>query len=249
MTGKNYYHKSFIRVILKAFPFIFLLLFRTGYVTAQEDLPDSIVTERLQTIKQMFGEGKTNANLWRYGWLIGYSAATIVQGTAFFISEDKNTRQDMALGTATAFLGAAGQIIMPVVPGNATDRLELLPERTGEERMNKLSEAEKLLRESALSEKSGRSWKTHAIYGIVNLSSGLITWIGFDRSIWAGIGNFALNTVVTEAQIFTQPIRAMKDYKKYREKYGMGLEQSYAATDTYWTVNVYPGGIVVRFVF
>jgi hypothetical protein len=249
MSRNNSRINSFIRVILKAFPFLFLFLFRAGIVSAQDDLSDSIVIERLGTIKQMFLKGKANDNWWWYGWLIGYSAATVVQGTAFLISEDKSTRQDMALGAATTFIGAVGQVIMPIVPGHAPDRLNLLPEGTREERMNKLYEAEKLLRESARNEKNGKSWKTHAIYGIANLSGGLITWIGFDRNIWAGIANFALNTAVTEAQIFTQPTRAMRDYKKYQKKYNLGPEQSYAADDTYWTVNAYPGGIVVRFVF
>ena len=249
MSGNTSRSKLFIRGILKSFPFLLLLIFRTGCVSAQDDLPDSIVTERLETIKQLLGEGKTNANRWWYGWLIGYSAATVVQGTAIFISEDKSTRQDLALGAATTFLGAAGQVINPMVPGYAPGRLELIPESTVEERLNKLSEAENLFRECALMEKRGRSWKTHAIYSAVNLSSGLITWIGFDRSIWAGLGNFALNTAITEAQIFTQPTRAMKDYANYQKKYGMEPDNSYASNNTYWIVNVYPGGVVVRFVF
>jgi hypothetical protein len=249
MSGNNKQKKSFMGRIVKVFPFLLLFMFRTGCISAQENLSDSIVTERLQTIKQMLGEGKTNANRWWYGWLIGYSAATIVQGTAVFISEDKSTRQDLALGAATTFLGAAGQVLTPRIPGYASARLALLSEGTREERLNKLSEAEKLLSESARIEKSGRSWKTHALYSAVNLTSGLITWIGFDRNIWAGLENFVLNTVITEAQIFTQPTRAMKDYKNYQKKYSGGPEQSLEVNDSYWTVNVYPGGIIVRFVF
>jgi hypothetical protein len=249
MSGNNKRKKSFMRRIVKAFPFLLLFMFRTGCVSAQDNLSDSIVTERLHTIKQMLDDGKTNANRWWYGWLIGYSAATVVQGTAVFISDNKSTRQDLALGAATTFLGAAGQALTPRVPGYAPDRLTILSEGTSEEKMNKLIEAEKLLSESARIEKSGRSWKTHALYSAVNLTGGLITWIGFDRNIWAGLGNFALNTVITEAQIFTQPTRAMKDYKNYQKKYSGGPEQSFEVKDSYWTVNVYPGGIVVRFVF
>jgi hypothetical protein len=249
MSGVISRSKSFIRLFLKAFSFLLLFIFRTGCVTAQDNLSDSLVTERLQTINQMLGEGKANANRWWYGWLIGYSAATIVQGSVIIISEDLSTRQDMALGAVTTFLGAAGQVFTPRVPGYASGRLNSIPEETSEERRNKLAEAERLLGESASIEERGRSWKTHALYSIVNLSSGLVTWIGFDRSIWAGLGNFALNTAITEAQIFTQPTRAMKDYEKYRKKYNMGAEQSYVANDAYWTMNVYPGGFVVRFVF
>jgi len=197
----------------------------------------------------MLQEGKKNANRWWYGWLIGYSAATVVQGTAIFFSEDLSTRQDLALGSVTTFLGAAGQVIAPMVPGYASARLEKLPEMTREERLNKLSEAETLLMESSRREASGRSWKTHVFFSLVNLGSGLITWIGFDRDIWAGLENFALNTVITEAQIFSQPTRAIKDYRYYQRKYGAGFEQGNLKPEVYLDVNVYAGGFQIRVVF
>ena len=126
--------------------------------------------------------------------------------------------QDMATGAATTLLGAVGQLITPMVPAKAPEELTNMAEKTVEERTIKLEFAEELLRKSAQREKSGRSWQTHAVAGVVNLSSGLITWLGFKRTIWAGIGNFALNTAVTEAQIWTQPTRAMKDYEGYCKK-------------------------------
>ncbi|MCK7538546.1 MAG: hypothetical protein MZV63_50095 [Marinilabiliales bacterium] len=51
-------------------------------------------------------------------------------------------------------------------------------------------ETSELLKMLAVREKEGRSWKTHAIAGAVNLSSGLITWLGFKRTVWDGIGEF-----------------------------------------------------------
>jgi hypothetical protein len=249
MAESNKRHILKDRISSKLFPCLLLFLLLTECIQAQDSLPDSVVTVRLQTIKQMLQEGKSGANRWWYGWLVGYSAATAAQGAAIFFSEDLSTRQDLALGAAMAFLGAAGQVITPNVPGYASGRLELIPEGTREERMDKLYEAEILLRESSRRETIGRSWKTHAIFTIVNLGGGLITWLGFDRDIWAGLGNFAMNTVITEAQIFSQPTRAIKDYQRYQNKYNAGLEQSDLPRDVYWNVNVYAGGFLIRVVF
>ncbi len=197
----------------------------------------------------MLEQGQSNANVWWYGWLIGYSAATIGQGAVYMTSTDKETRQDMALGAATTFLGAMGQIIAPMSPGTAADRFASIAESTPQERTNKLLAGEKLLQESALREKEGRSWKTHAITGLANLSSGLIVWLGFKRNIWEGVGNFALNTVITEAQIWTQPTRAIKDYDVYIKKYKSAEQLNWRNSETSWSIAVYPGGVGIRIIF
>jgi hypothetical protein len=101
-------------------------------------------------------------------------------------------------------------------------------------------EAEKMLRQNALDEKIGKSFKTHAISTAVNLGSGLVTWLGFKRNIWAGLGNFALNEVITETQIFTQPRRAMKDYDNYVNKYKFSPVQPSPIS---MSVILYPGGV------
>ena len=140
---------------------LFVFLAQSNLASAQDELSDSQIQERLQTIHQILEHGKSNANRWWYGWLIGYSTTTIAQGAIGLTSGDKETRQDMALGAATTFLGAMGQIIAPMVPGTAPDRLADTPESTPAERKAKLLKAEKLLNECALREREGRSWKRH----------------------------------------------------------------------------------------
>jgi hypothetical protein len=216
---------------------------------AQDEIPDSLINERIKYIQKILDQGKPNANLWWYGWLAGYSAATIGQGAICLSSNDKGTKQDMALGAATTLLGAAGQLLSPMVPGYAPDQLMQIPEDTHESRLQKLSNAEELLKACALREKSGRSWQIHAISGAVNLTSGLITWLGFRRNLWAGVGNFSLNTIITEAQIWTQPTRAMKDYQNYCQKFKSGDNPISLKSDLSWFVSVAPGGIEVKIIF
>jgi hypothetical protein len=241
--------KPCIRNGFKWISFLLVFLLHYSQASSQAVLSDSQINERLQTIRQMLDRGTSTANQWWYGWLIGYSAATIGQGIVSLGTDNKAIRQDMALGAATTLLGAAGLVVAPIVPGYAAGCLDTSAEETPEKKMNKLVEAEKLLRECAEREKAGRSWKTQAITGIVNLSSGLITWFGFGRNVWAGLENFALNTVITEAQIFTQPTRAMKDYDNYLKKYAAGKEQSDHRPGINWCVNAYPGGIGVSMTF
>jgi hypothetical protein len=238
-----------INGLFRSLPFFLIILFQFISAEGQNNISDSLNKERIQYIQNVLDEGRPNANGWWYGWLYGYTAATVGQGAVFFLSSEKSTRQDMALGAGTTFLGAMGQIIAPMVPGKAPQSLSLMEEDTPEERSQKLVKAEELLKASALKEKVGRSWQYQTICGIVNVSSGMITWIGFKRNVWAGVGNFALNTVITEAQIWTQPTRAMKDYQEYCRKYKDGAIPTAMKPEHKWYVNIYPGGIGVKLVF
>ena len=212
-------------------------------------LPDSIVKERIQVIQRMLDGGKRNANLWWYGWIAAYGAAAITQGAIWIASDKLATRQDMALGVLTDLLGMGGQIISPMVPGYAPGRLENIPGGTPEENVLKLREAEKLLEESAKREKDGRSWKIHVLDGAVNLGCGFIMWFGFDRTFLEGMGNVALNQAVCEIQIFTQPTRAIKDYKTYCRQYNTEQNLSLNEPKVTWSFAMIPGGLGVRLTF
>ena len=226
-----------------------ILVLQSLNVSSQVETPDSVITERIQLIQNMLDKGRSNANLWWYGWLAGYSAATVAQGAVFIMSDEKATKQDMALGAATTLLGAAGQLLTPNEPGRAAERLRQIAEGNAEARRQKLKDAEELLRISALREKAGRSWKIHAITGAVNVSSGLITWLGFKRDLWAGVQNFALNTIITETQIWTQPTKAIKDYQSYCRRYKKGEEQVYLKHHIGLFLSASPGGIKLKIVF
>jgi hypothetical protein len=89
----------------------------------------------------------------------------------------------------------------------------------------------------------------HAASAAVNLGSGLVTWLGFDRSLSAGLWNFALNTAITEAQIWSQPTKAIKDYKKYCESYKNGVPQTFHKVKPSLLVNAFPGGLSLRLSF
>jgi hypothetical protein len=228
---------------------IYFILVRPDRIMAQEAIPDSIVAERIRCIQAMLVQDKKGADIWWYGWLAGYGAATLGQGAVYHLSENSATKQDMALGAATTFLGAVSQLVAPLHPGGKARLLKAMPESTPAERVKKLAVAEEYLRSLAQTEKFGRSWKNHALFGAVNLGSGLITWIGFKRSVWDGIGNFALNTIVSELQIWTQPTRSLKNYQNYGRLYPSGTVPQASKPGPVFSLGAVPGGIGIRVAF
>lgn len=239
----------FIKTGLRALPFLFIFLLPLSQLAGQAVSADSTAVVAIQDLRELANQDRIRAQAWWYAWLGGYSAATAGQGIVYFTSEDKSLRQDMALGAATTFLGAMGQLLTPILPKDATyGRPAGGYNAEGAEPLTYEQSAE-LVKALALREKEGRSWKVHAVAGAVNLGSGLITWLGFKRTFLDGLGNFALNTVITEAQIWTQPTRAMRDYERYCREQAVGGGQAVAKPESEWTVNVYPGGFSVRLDF
>jgi hypothetical protein len=174
--------------------------------------------QRIQFLDRSLHCDQQGTKLWWYSWLGLYGAATVGQGAAYFASNEKSTRQDMALGAATTFVGVIGQFISTFQPVSFADKLALLPESTESDRLAKIKLMEKCLADRSKMEVDARKWKAHILCTSINLASGLVTWIGFHRTVWDGVVNFGWNCVITETQIWTQPIRAKRALKRYREQ-------------------------------
>ncbi len=240
---KKSFERRFISIALSCA----LFMFTFSSLAGQEIERDTTPGRDLPEIQMTALKDKAGAEGWWYAWLAGYSAATVGQGVIYLTSDDKTLRQDMVLGAATTFLGAMGQLITPVLPKNS-DYPTYREYASGKEPMS-ADQAAGLLKALAAREKEGRSWKTHAIAGVVNLSSGLITWLGYKRTFMDGLENFAINTVITEAQIWTQPMKAARDYEKYCQTAGTGTETMTSRRDGEWSWSICPGGFYIKYVF
>jgi hypothetical protein len=245
MRMKKADNKLNFRVML----IIILLCIWIFPVSGQTTASDSLKAERIKDIQRLVHQNRIKAQRWWYGWLAGYSAATIGQDIVCFTSSKKATKQDMALGSATTFLGAIGQLITPIVPKASSAENYKIPTGVSSNQLQNPDNYEEVLKEIARREKEGRSWKMHAITGVVNAGSGLVTWLGFRRTIWDGLENFALNTIITEVQIWTQPTRAVKDYKNYCKRYNSGTDMKALKPGSQWFVRASPGGIAFEFDF
>jgi len=188
-------------------------------VSAQEQVASDSISLQLTFLKATLKKDETRSKVWWWGWFSGYSAATAAQVAVAYTSEKQQLKQDMYLGATTTLIGAAGQFLSPLTPYNVSAHLDKIPENNDFEREQKLLIAEEMLRRCTQNELDGRSWKMHAMSGAVNLSSGIITWVGFRRTWKDGLLNFVLNTAITEAQIWTQPMLARNAYLKYNRRY------------------------------
>ncbi len=241
MPVKSAYCPLFFILTISVF-----LLFQNQPLYSQTSNPDSLRNIRAQEFQKVADRDRITAQRWWYGWLAGYSAATIGQGIVCLTTSKKTTRQDMALGAATTLLGAAGVLITPIVPTKSAFQNEA--NQTGDSIRGYPDSAstEKLLKEMARMEKEGRSWKMHAITGVVNIGSGLVEWLGFKRTLKDGLVNFAINTIITEAQIWTQPVRAIKDYRNYCNGNEAGSVYHNVKPEKKCYLCSYPGGFMLR---
>jgi hypothetical protein len=224
-----------------------VVLALTNRAAAEEprSLSDSEVANRLEYIQSSLDGGQRAANLWWYGWLIGYGGATAEQFVAHSQADTRKQRQDTLVGYVTSSFGVIGQLVAPVEAGRLAVRLRAMPGDTPEARQAKLAAAESFLRRSAAQEEFGRSWKMHAITGAVNLGIGLFLWLRYDRPARDGIAMFVLGQLVSEVQIFTQPMKAVHDLREYERRPDFGHASALGAEHPTWYVSAMPGGLVV----
>lgn len=226
-----------------------LFIFQDLTLYSQTLNPDSLRNITSQEFQTIVNHDKLSAQRWWYGWLAGYSAATAGQGIVYFSTDNKATRQDMALGSATTFLGAIGVLITPIVPRKSSFQNPDSQINDSIQWHFDTANPGYLLKQIAQKEKEGRSWKIHAVTGVVNIGSGLITWLGFKRSIKAGLVNFAFNTIITETQIWTQPVKAIKDYQNYCGYNTTSSIPQNLKPEKKWYLCSYPAGFSLRLDF
>lgn len=194
---------------------IIACLISISQAAGQQSVTLSETKGRLDYVKTILHKDAQWRSAWWWGWLGGYSAATAGQIIVAISSDKLSVRQDMYLGAATTLAGAAGQLFSHVSPPFQLVSTKTFATGVSIGQNEQLAIAEELLKDYARHEAEGRSWKIHALSGAVNLGSGLITWFGFKRTWKDGLLNFALNTAITEAQIWSQPMLANRTYKHY----------------------------------
>ena len=231
-----------------------------GQAAAVSD--DDQVKERLNVVQSALLKAQPRAKTWLYGWIAGFSAATVAQETLAAVHwndtkveggvtvRDRDFAQDMLVGGGTTALGVVGMLIDPFSPACRPTALKAMPENSPEERRAKLERAEAIFRECADREKRGRSLMTHLLNLGVNAAAGIVTAAAFHRPWTDGLVTFGVGEAVSLLNIFTQPMQAVRDLKDYEAKYS-GKPGAYAAraaapTDRHWAFGVWPGGISVH---
>ncbi|MFZ4741774.1 MAG: hypothetical protein ACOYLE_11480 [Bacteroidales bacterium] len=237
---------SMIKLKLLFGVLLFFVCLNSSYsqATFPSNESDSLIKEKLRFIETSFQNMQSNAKLWKYGWYAGFSTLAISQGTIGITTDNKELQKGMALGVVTSVIGIGGLVTKPLVSIKAYKTLQNLPENTIEERKLKLEMAEKLLKKSAEREINGKNWKSHATAGAINLTAGLVTWLGFKKSIWDGLTTFAISTAIAELQIITQPKKSAKAFADYNNKYNLSDAKLgfHKKQKLNWFVGISPSG-------
>ncbi len=214
---------------------------------------DNNTTERIQYIQQALDAGTGSAKLWWNSWFGFYTAATVIPLTAAFIPANRMidmTGDDRilhisgnirmlhitgGLSAAQSLIGFTSMLIFPFTPKNAAEELRSMPEKTPEEKAQKLKKAELLLKESSEEELAGKSWIPHFYGFVVNAIGAVITWQVYGNKIreaggtpWKqALSTFAIGISISELSIWTEPTQAISDERGYKKKYHSGIDSKF----------------------
>ncbi len=225
-------------------------------------LSDEQVKERLAFIETALEAGRPRAETWFYGWLGAYSVGSLAGGilagshwtdTKVEGAETVNDREyaeGMLVGGATFLLGVGSLVVNPFKPALVPDELRAVPESSMEERRAKLERAEKMLRDCARQETAGRGLGTHLLNLGANAAGAVVIKAAFRQSWRSALVNFAGGEAISLLNIFTQPMRAVRDLKAYEAKFqdGKGAAEPAPAAPR-WSLSVSPAGFTLRYEF
>ncbi|TAL31531.1 MAG: hypothetical protein EPN93_17200 [Spirochaetes bacterium] len=183
--------------------------------------------ERIDFIQNALDGGDFRATLWWWGWLGIYGAST---GASFYTAattDNGGTKIIQNVYGVQSALGVAGILISRFASIYGAGELRAMPSGTADERAAKLARGEGLLGSASEDEEFGRSWIGHALGVVVNGGGALVIWKGYDERLRRegkepgkeALMCFALGMIVSEIQIFTQPMRAVDDWSEYRSRY------------------------------
>jgi hypothetical protein len=204
---------------------------------------------RIRWIQDRLDTASGPARTWQYGWTTAYGAMTYLytaQASSLDRRSERHDHHDAVVNACTSALGFAGMVLDPLSNGGAAEQLKRLPETTDDEKRIKLDQAESFLRQAAERERRGKSWLAHTLAALVSLSAGTAVATNGHRA-GDGVAMFAGSMLVSEIQIFSQPLTASRAWDEY--SLGRTPTVSENPTRTGLTLSVHPHGIMMGFRF
>lgn len=208
------------------FVFLFMALTVNLYCAEQtktafdiNQLSNQEISSRLDFIQIRLNASEHNIRLWNYGWIAFNGALGVLNAVSYFGAEQDLKRVEYGYNGLIS-LGTVGyMIINPLFSSrNTVSKLASYPYSTREEKIKRLEEAEKLLSENATAEAQGRAWVSHALGVCIGTAVGLSLWKNYNGKD-EGISNFISLVAGNELMIFTQPTRAIRDWREYNSTF------------------------------
>jgi hypothetical protein len=186
-----------------------------GQTRAQ--ISDAELAQRLAFITTRLAALNPNATYWQYGWTGFYTASTAAQALLAVDEDDDNDEETNYIVGAVKSAGALTQMLIKPLPAvRSFERFDAMPAETRTEQLRKLERGEALLQENADRAMGRYEWKRHLIGIGANLLGGAVIAAFGDSS--DALTSTLVGIAVSEANIWTEPSRAIKDLEAYRNE-------------------------------
>lgn len=190
-------------------------------------------SERVRFLEASLARGARKAAIWNWSWPIIYGVLAGGQVAVGLVIDDEGRKKDLYVSAARAGIAGLAGILIPLKAPREWRRYRATGDACAD-----VAAAERALAAAAASEARGKSWKKHAAVLGLNLVTGLVLWLGFDRPIGQAALTTATGLVVGEVMIFTQPTASRAAWNRYRRG-EVGIAATPAVT---WTITPLAGG-------
>jgi hypothetical protein len=189
----------------------------SGFGQVPSDISDSELDQRLRFIENRLEKLNPNSKYWQHGWTGFYAVAAAGQAALAIDEDDNDDQTAQIVGAVKSAGGLAQMLIKPLPAVTSSQHFESLPSGTRAERLLKLEQGEALLYENANRARQRYGWKKHAIGIAANLLGGVVIAVYGDSS--DAVTSTILGIAVSEANIWTEPARAVDDLEDYRNNF------------------------------
>lgn len=206
-------------------------------------LSEEEIDQRLAFIEQRLNAGKPSARRWQYGWSGVFAANAAFRG---YMAIKSNNGDNQVSHTVDA-LKAAGALALllfrPLPAIDGAEPLEAMPAKTREQKIVRLQAGESLLETNAQRARERTSWSRHLLAIGVNLvgSTAILALGDAKDAVKSNITGIA----ISQAQIWSQPWRAIDDLKDYEEQF----PTTPTAASRSWELSSIPGGLGITIHF
>lgn len=189
----------------------FLVLALPSVVAAQQAALKDQIDQRLRFLEERLDAGRTTALVWQHGWSVGFAAGAIGNTAAAITADDGDERVAGIVDAVKASGGLAQQLLNPLPARLGADRVRGQPGATREQR---LALGESQLQVNAARAEERWSLGRHLQVLAVNaIGGGVILAFGDSRD---ALVSAASGILIGEANIWSQPWRAIDDLRDYR---------------------------------
>jgi hypothetical protein len=225
---------------------VFIILLMWAFPIQAEPkshLSEEDMAQRLRFIEERLNEGRQPARYWQYGWSGFFAASAAVQSYAALDTDDGDDEVNYAVGAVKSAAGLTLMLLRPLPAVKGAAPPQAMPANTPYRKATRFKAAEDLLHTNARRARERKSWIRHLTGIAVNLvGSAVIASFGdMDDAVISGLTGIAIN----QANIWTQPSRAIDDLADYGRAFPAGSTTNEAA----WHLTPISGGLGVTIRF